>query len=330
MKRNIPQPVQAREPGTHHLRLSAKHGVSGSLASEVRTLRPGLFLVVSETQTEAPFRSTFDIDDGPIQFGFTCHGRNQCSYDHGRLKNQTHFMVRGSNGIFHLPKSTGTIERPQGELVSVVSLVVAPQFLRSYFSDVLDRIPKRFRDLLDGSNTSQFAWFGTNSPAKVGAISEILNCPYPEEYRSLFRESRDLEFLALQIRDFVDSERGRALSAPPLRSDDVERIRTARDRLVVDLDRPPSLQQLATAVGINERKLKAGFRQVFGTSVFGYYREYRMQAARAILDTGSGNITEAATAVGYKSLSHFSQAFRKRFGLKPKDFLAKQRRRTRL
>ncbi len=328
MKREKEAIDQGHGTAARHLRLSAKNGVSGALANEVCTLRPSLFLVVSETLSEDPVKVTFDIDDAPIQFGFTCHGRNRCSYDNGAFRNQPHSMVRGSNGIFHLPKTTGIIERPSGEYICVVSIVVAPEFLRSYFIDVLDRIPKRFRDILDGGNPNQFAWFGSSSPAKVGAISEILDCPYPAEYRALFRESRVLEFLALQMRDFIDSERGQTLSATRLRSDDVERIRAARGHLVADLEQPPSLVELAAAVGINVRKLKVGFRQVFGMSVFGYYREYRMQAAREILHTGSGNVTEAAVAVGYQSLSHFSQAFRKRFGLRPKDFLAKQRRRS--
>ncbi|AFM22999.1 helix-turn-helix transcriptional regulator [Desulfomonile tiedjei] len=329
MKREDPAAMLENGLAARHLTMSAKNGVSGTLASEVYTFRPGLYLVVSETLSESPLKATFDIDDGPVQFGFTCHGKNRCLYNNGEFRSQIHSMAAGSNGIFHLPKTTGIIERPQGEYVCVASIVAAPDFLHSYFRDVLDRMPKRFRHILEGSHHGQFAWFGSNSPAKVGAFSEILHCPYPEEYRALFRESRALEFLAIQIRDFVDSERGKALSPTPLRSDDVERIRAARDRLIADLEHPPSLQELAAAVGINDRKLKTGFRQVFGTSVFGYYREYRMQAAHEILQTGNGNITEAAMAVGYQSLSHFSQAFRKRFGLRPKDFLAKQSRRLR-
>ena len=326
MKRDETHHAQEHGRAAHHLKLSAKEGASGSLANKVQTLRPGLFLVMSETQSDKPIIAPFDIDDGPIQFGFTCRGKNRATYNHGHLRNHTHSMVPGSNGIFYLPKTSGFIERPPNESVCVVAIVVAPEFLHSYFVDVLDRIPKPFRTILEGGSTKQFAWFGSNAPTKTGAISEILNSPYPEEFRALFLESRVLEFLGVQMRELVESEKGKALYPAPLRPDDIERIRAARDRLVADLERPPSLLELATAVGINDRKLKAGFRQVFGTSVFGYFREYRMQAAREILDAGNGNVTEAAIAVGYQSLSHFSQAFRKRFGLKPKDFLAKQRR----
>ena len=102
-----------------------------------------------------------------------------------------------------------------------------------------------------------------------------------------------------------------------LRSDDVDRIQHAKDILLSDLENPPSLLKLAQQVGLNDYKLKQSFKQVFGTTVFGYLHDYRMQQAYQLLEVGELNITEVSLKVGYSSLSSFNRAFKKKFGINP-------------
>ena len=61
------------------------------------------------------------------------------------------------------------------------------------------------------------------------------------------------------------------------------RIHQAKDILIRQIDNPPSLLSLARQVGINDFKLKQGFRQVFGTTVFGYLHSHRMERAAQLL-----------------------------------------------
>jgi AraC-like DNA-binding protein len=83
------------------------------------------------------------------------------------------------------------------------------------------------------------------------------------------------------------------------------------------LEEPPSLPELARSVGLNEFKLKVGFRTHFGTSVFGYLRAQRMDQARRLLVRGELSVTEVAARVGYSNPSKFAAAFRKHFGRPP-------------
>jgi len=84
--------------------------------------------------------------------------------------------------------------------------------------------------------------------------------------------------------------------------------------------------ELARLAGLNDYKLKAGFRQVFGTTVFGYLRQQRLEQARQLLQAQEISVTEAAATVGYSSQGHFAAAFRKQFGINPKDLRAGQKR----
>jgi len=83
------------------------------------------------------------------------------------------------------------------------------------------------------------------------------------------------------------------------------------------LDDPPTLQQLARAVGTNEFLLKRTFKKVFGTTVFGYLRACRMQTAHELLQARATTVADAAVQVGYVCPSRFAAAFRREFGVAP-------------
>jgi AraC-like DNA-binding protein len=105
-----------------------------------------------------------------------------------------------------------------------------------------------------------------------------------------------------------------------LHSDDIERIHKARDILICNMENPPSLFQLARHVGLNEKKLNLGFRQVFGTTVFDYLRTYRLEKAKQLLNEGKMNVTEVAFEVGYVHHCSFSRSFTRHFGISPKAY----------
>ncbi len=64
------------------------------------------------------------------------------------------------------------------------------------------------------------------------------------------------------------------------------------------------------------RKLKAITHQSTGE----FMRTQRLLRAAELLSGGSGNVTEVAYSVGFKSLSHFAKAFREQFGVSPSEY----------
>lgn len=101
---------------------------------------------------------------------------------------------------------------------------------------------------------------------------------------------------------------------------EVERLHEARDRLAQRLRNPPSLAELSLSVGMNERKLNAGFQRLFGDSVFGVLQSLRLDTAYRLLTENEMAVSSAAYHVGY-SPAHFSVAFRKRFGTSPRNVM---------
>ena len=152
------------------------------------------------------------------------------------------------------------------------------------------------------------------TPGLFRLLDEILYCDAKGASRQLYLEAKGLELLALMIDEFEEAERA---AASRLSQPDVQRLQCARKILLARVQSPPSLPELARQAGLNEAKLKAGFRQLFGNSVFAYLRQHRMEEARRLLRTRKYSVTEVALRVGYSNPSKFAAAFRKQFGIRP-------------
>jgi AraC-like DNA-binding protein len=190
-----------------------------------------------------------------------------------------------------------------------------------------------WRELRGGGMTvsggmHDLAWAGAKTPvfpltatARL-AVESIRRCPFAGPCRALMMEARCNDMLL----ELITALGAPAQHARPLMVDADVRIRVAAGKLEEYLDQPPSLGELAREVGLSETTLKRGFRQVFGTTVFGYLREKRMEHARALLASGRATVIEAAALVGYSNPSNFAAAFRQQFGLNPKEFQLAARR----
>ena len=83
---------------------------------------------------------------------------------------------------------------------------------------------------------------------------------------------------------------------------------------------PPSLSELAAAVGVSKSHLNKLFRSLYGDTVFGVVRRERLKCARRMLAGGRCNVTEVAHECGFSSTSHFSRCFTEHYGVKPKQY----------
>jgi len=89
----------------------------------------------------------------------------------------------------------------------------------------------------------------------------------------------------------------------------------ARERLLHDLANPPTIAELAEAIGMNQCRLKQAFKAQFGVPIYALFQRERMARARELLHRH--NVTETAGLLGYSNISHFSAAFCRQFGMLP-------------
>ncbi|MBQ0956594.1 helix-turn-helix transcriptional regulator [Serratia symbiotica] len=103
---------------------------------------------------------------------------------------------------------------------------------------------------------------------------------------------------------------------------DVTRVLKVRDKLVSELDSNHCLGDLARDVGISVSALKSKFQAVMGQSVFAFLRDQRLTRARQGLESEGWTVKQAAYYVGYQHPSNFSTAYRRKFGMSPRDSLS--------
>ncbi|MEK4288776.1 helix-turn-helix transcriptional regulator [Paenibacillus sp. FSL P4-0502] len=154
-------------------------------------------------------------------------------------------------------------------------------------------------------------------------LVQLRDCPYHTSMRRLYVEGKALELLSVYFDVFLFEQKHIKRSLHLSRSDR-ENIRKARDIILDHMANPPSLIELSKLAGINEYKLKVGFKEEYGTTVFAYLRNKRLEKAWEIISTGDISVSQTATMVGYNNFSHFAEAFRKQYGINPSEVIKKR------
>lgn len=209
------------------------------------------------------------------------------------------------------------------EPILCVNVHIEPSALKTFLGETFDLAYSGLAHLVRPKDQLYYNRSGVTTVAMQTALHQILNCPFDGITKKAYLESKVWELMAL----LIDQELQQVMVKQwpkPLKADDIERIHYAKEVLTARFSDPPSLMELARLVGINDCKLKAGFRQVFGTTVFGYLQDCRMDRSRQLLDSGEMTIAEAAQAVGYANRSHFAISFRKKFGVNPGVYRKRQ------
>jgi len=213
-----------------------------------------------------------------------------------------------------------------GEDYLSVDVHLEPTLMAALLDSYEAVLPDGLRRILEGGADGDDVECGAAiaptpiTPAIEMALQQILHCPYQGLTQKLYLEAKSLELIALFMEAFQETT-----AAPGrLNRDECDRLHHAQQILRDNLQNPPSILHLARQVGLNDRKLKEGFRQVFNTTVFSYLTQQRLEKACQLL-AQQYPVATVASAVGYASPTAFSGAFRRQFGVTPKSYQLGQR-----
>jgi AraC-like DNA-binding protein len=273
-------------------------------------LRQGLLLHIGDVTPHVPVRLNWELEQEPlVEVHLHLAGAYQSYWRESRT---TYHVDAGSLYINALqaPSNIGHVAYAPGVRQLQIEVTLLADELECEAEPWRGLLPERSgRPPCNDIRAMQL------SATLQAAAAQLLGCPFMGAPRRLYLESKALEILALTL----DTAAGSPGPSSTLRPHDQERIRAARDILLARLDAPPSLEELARAVHISDFKLKQGFRQLFGTTVFGYLHLERMRRAYELLRAGEQRVLQVALSVGYACPSRFAVAFRRHFGLKPSE-----------
>ncbi|MFE7795994.1 GlxA family transcriptional regulator [Nocardia sp. NPDC057440] len=99
-----------------------------------------------------------------------------------------------------------------------------------------------------------------------------------------------------------------------------DRLRHAVDSVVADLAADHSLAAMATRAALSERHLTRLFRKEIGMSPAQYVKHVRVEAARALLESGDDGVATVARHCGFGSEETMRRTFLELLGTTPTDY----------
>ncbi|MBD2703673.1 helix-turn-helix transcriptional regulator [Spirosoma sp. BT702] len=275
-------------------------------------------VMASFFQVRHDYAFTYNIEsDFPylqMHFELTTQG---CLYQpKGRFEPDT-VISQGQHSLLFYPALKGPLTYQKTSNASSVEIELSLDFLRRLFNNDLEQLG-RFGYLIE---KAQPALLGNKSYPVTFRMSQIIfdikNCQYVGSLKKMLVEAKIIELLTLQISQIQTLE---TESRPILKKQAQDKLHEVRALLLANLDAPYSIETLAKTVGINRTKLQEDFKQLFGTTIFGYISDQRMEHARELILSGQyETLAEISALIGYKNPQHFTAAFKKKFGYLPKN-----------
>ena len=247
-----------------------------------------------------------------LQFHFCLKGSCVFSYN----DNSYQFSVSESQSmLLYNPEKALPISVDLASGSWLVSLILPIKKFHGLFSEDADHI----HFLSPDNITKKFYDNKPFTPAMAVVLSQIMQSKVHDSIRSLYFKGKVFELLSL----YFNKDGEEDLESCPFLVDEVQagKIHLAKKIILERMTNPPSLAALSSEIGLNTKKLKEGFKQLYGQSVFAYLLDHKMEEARRMLDSQQYNVNEVGLKLGYSTSSHFIAAFKKKFGTTPKKYL---------
>jgi AraC-like DNA-binding protein len=204
--------------------------------------------------------------------------------------------------------------------VDVFSFHFTSTFLHQFLHNV--KLTTTKDEVLAFKHPNAFTKIFPLSIRKRNTLDSVLNHSYTGSLENIFINAKIHELLLQSLDVIVDDEKEEGFTCKFLADDrGKESIYQAREILLQHIGDPITIKELSRKVAMNECYLKKGFKEVFGTTIFDFYQQQRMEHAKYLLYEKALSVTDVSALLGYSSISHFSAAFKKHTGLKPCELL---------
>ncbi|MBK9225218.1 MAG: helix-turn-helix transcriptional regulator [Flavobacterium sp.] len=281
-------------------------------SQEIITIEDDFTLIRFQNDENETFRAEKQIRQGLIQFHFGIKGKAKFIFNQG---NYAIDLKEEKALLLYNPQKELPLNLELAPNSWVISVIVSIKKFHALFSAQADYIP-----FLSMENKDKKYYNESDiSPSMSIVLSQLFHYNLHPSIKNLYYKGKGYELLSLY---FNRTEDPNAEQCPFLIDEEnVMKIRKAKEIIISNMAEPPGLQELADQVGLNLKKLKMGFKQIYGDTVYGFLFDYKMDYARKLLDSGSYNVNEVGLKIGYSTGSHFIAAFKKKFATTPKKYL---------
>ncbi|MDD5401171.1 MAG: helix-turn-helix transcriptional regulator [Sulfurimonas sp.] len=226
------------------------------------------------------------------------------------------YLNQNTINIVASSKQDLTISANESKTTDIFLLCIADFFLKRYLSTNPNEPIDFLYNLLQENITSRLINTQPIDALSLYIIDKIINIKSDSTMKSITCEHNILEFIIQRLNLLYMPDKH-------LAEDELCISKNAKEILLKNFTKPPTIEILAHMCATNESKLKKVFKKVYKTTIYEYVQKLRLEKANLLLKEQVLNIGEIAKEVGYKHQGHFSKLFFQTYGVYPKDLLKK-------
>lgn len=208
------------------------------------------------------------VKTGLIQFHFNVKGKGKFNFNNGNYKLD---LNAEKSLLLYNPQKELPLHLEIEPNSWIISVLVSIKKFHSLFSNDAEHIPFLSDENLDKK------YYGEEdvSPSMAIVLNQIFHYNQNSSIKNLYLKGKGYELLSLY---FNRNEDPNAEQCPFLIDEEnVLKIKKAKEIIIANMAEPPGLQELAEQVGLNLKKLKTGFKQIYGDSVYSFLFDYKME-----------------------------------------------------
>jgi AraC-like DNA-binding protein len=275
-------------------------------------LSPGMWLGFSDCQFHQDFGLRASTHDHPIQIIICLSGYLYSDIYPAIGGNCSYFSGSGISPAY--------IQRNhRGQQLNLVSINIEPELLDSAFLSEPQRHTVALKQLFRGDDW-KVTFYPRVTPEIRSIAQQMWDTPYQGALRRVYLQAKVMELLVVYL-DLL-MEDGNSPPSQSLKPETIACLHRAKQILETRLEHPPSILELSEQLGLSDRTLLRGFKQLFGTTVIGYSMQQRLKRSESLLRQGDRSVAEVARLMGYGHLGHFAAVFKRQFGITPSQCVA--------
>ncbi|WNC74181.1 helix-turn-helix transcriptional regulator [Thalassotalea psychrophila] len=298
---HIAEELQATKEKSCFYRLNERYG-HGVL--EGFDIAPGLEIVRWQTDIKEPFSISRASEQGDIMWSILLTASQSL-----QVSESSESVVNSacSAYVYNSPMEVSLFGAKLGP-IKMILIRLQPQFWLNLPAQTMEKNAQLF-----GEHDPMFKAFQLNEDLSL-QFQQLLDKKNEE-----FLDDWQTLISSLNICNHVFSQLAQRKSMPKIKNTDITLLHQGATLMLADLKRPLSIEQICSQIGMGRDKFRRLFHQVYDLTPYQYFQQHRLLKAQMLISQGKCSVTQAGYQIGYNHLGHFSSAYKKQFGILPKD-----------
>ncbi|PQL93101.1 AraC family transcriptional regulator [Apibacter adventoris] len=286
--------------------------LKNTFKSRIRENKIGsdIYLALIDNYTVLTDTISKPVDKRFVQFYFCTKGRATFHFE-----NENQYLLKdGYSLLLYNPNIDIPINISLSKKSKLVIFVITIQNLISYFKGYSEKIPFIKNKIYENSYIEKP--LSIQEKLIISQLEDyILDCEFENLYLTLKLHEILIHYFSSSNKKEQENKK----------MDDklVLQLNEIKKLLMDNIASPPTLKSISYTVGLSEYKIKEGFKKLYGKTISSFILDTKLEIGKDKLDMKVKQVKEIAYDLGYENPSHFIEAFKKKYGITPKQWMMK-------